>query len=403
MQTTIQQRLRMFDGIEIDDVPERFAFECYGLRSLLVTHRSIALPLKTSLPLIVALSELETNSTCTRVITASTSDKRWGAVVSKRMVVCVLAKAFLGLLPIVKDSLPFGNWFDKPPGRQAMNMAAYVTNGEKIKHLLNYFDIMGRMLPIYGDWTIYYILHISLERDLKSVTIEPNTRMGSLQMERGDMFAIANKINNVSVVDFANAKLGGGIFGEGSVQEEVMFVQFPELLYALSLDPGIMYDRETWHIGGVNRFSVAPSYDKYSITFGGIAVDAALRNIPHTVHVIAMDALPESKRKRRFGRDAKQAFHRELLKAISGFTYAKNNNKTVVSGLWGAGVFHNPKEMQLQIQWLAATYAKKNLILVADKKSSAYMEKLKNANPSWRDVYNDTLYRFQEQLDASNA
>jgi hypothetical protein len=35
------------------------------------------------------------------------------------------------------------------------------------------------------------------------------------------------------MVDFANKRIGGGILGHGSVQEEIMFCMFPELMVTM--------------------------------------------------------------------------------------------------------------------------------------------------------------------------
>jgi hypothetical protein len=32
------------------------------------------------------------------------------------------------------------------------------------------------------------------------------------------------------MIDFANKKLGGGVLGNGAVQEEILFCMFPELV-----------------------------------------------------------------------------------------------------------------------------------------------------------------------------
>jgi len=64
-------------------------------------------------------------------------------------------------------------------------------------------------------------------------------------------------------VDFANEYLGGGVLGQGCVQEEILFVIYPECLVGLLLCER-MAANEALVIRGVERFS---NYTGYASTF----------------------------------------------------------------------------------------------------------------------------------------
>jgi hypothetical protein len=64
-------------------------------------------------------------------------------------------------------------------------------------------------------------------------------------------------------VDFANRYIGGGVIGNGCVQEEIRFVISPELLVSLLVCP-LLLDHEALLFVGCERFS---NYSGYSKTF----------------------------------------------------------------------------------------------------------------------------------------
>ena len=72
-------------------------------------------------------------------------------------------------------------------------------------------------------------------------------------------------------MDFANKFIGGGVLGNGCVQEEIIFVLSPELitsiLFCESLD-----DNEAIQIKGAERFSVYEGYGE-SFKWSGDYID----------------------------------------------------------------------------------------------------------------------------------
>lgn len=55
-------------------------------------------------------------------------------------------------------------------------------------------------------------------------------------------------------VDFANRKVGGGVLRDGCVQEEILFVLYPELICARLFTEALEED-EALLITGVERFN----------------------------------------------------------------------------------------------------------------------------------------------------
>lgn len=64
-------------------------------------------------------------------------------------------------------------------------------------------------------------------------------------------------------VDFANKYLGGGVLGQGCVQEEILFMIYPELMCA-RLFTEVLLDNECMLMLGCERFNY---YSGYSSTF----------------------------------------------------------------------------------------------------------------------------------------
>ena len=84
-------------------------------------------------------------------------------------------------------------------------------------------------------------------------------------------------------MDFANKFIGGGSFNTGSVQEEILFLIYPELSVSVLICER-MLDHEAYFIGNVKRFSDYTGYGK-TLEFSKAYVDGGKKDI------IAIDAL----------------------------------------------------------------------------------------------------------------
>lgn len=187
-------------------------------------------------------------------------------------------------------------------------------------------------------------------------------------------------------VDFANADLGGGIFGDGLVQEEVMCAEMPELANAAAV-----FDKENLHIRTskdrgpmagspvpwmfthVNRVMEVTAYgndpsdpQKHTLAEKTAALNADDHALPYkngqgktvnptVVNILAM-AAPHLN-------DAKDATREETVKDlfntfVAGFQVVKENagGKTVLihTGAVGCGDFKNNRCVVYVLQRLAA-------------------------------------------------
>jgi hypothetical protein len=81
--------------------------------------------------------------------------------------------------------------------------------------------------------------------------------------------------------DFANCCLGGGVLGTGCVQEEIMFVVYPELLVGMLMFDTMQAD-EAIEIIGAERFAQYAGYAR-SFRFTGDYVDTTPRDAMGTL------------------------------------------------------------------------------------------------------------------------
>ncbi|KAJ4458840.1 putative poly glycohydrolase family protein [Paratrimastix pyriformis] len=189
-------------------------------------------------------------------------------------------------------------------------------------------------------------------------------------------------------VDFANKLVGGGVLGNGAVQEEILFTIFPELLLTRLLCEELD-DCETLVMRGVERFS---RYSGYSDTFAYTAdfVDQApisagarlrcpasspralrreinkVRHLPPP-HPVPSPGLPESTAfscvpilSREFTSLSRRAAALPfpvpaMLQAYCGFSAARPG-QPVATGHWGCGAFHGQPELKAIVQLMALSH-----------------------------------------------
>ncbi|KAM3140813.1 hypothetical protein pb186bvf_007040 [Paramecium bursaria] len=141
------------------------------------------------------------------------------------------------------------------------------------------------------------------------------------------------------IVDFANKKIGGGVLGYGSVQEEILFLIHPELIVLLLFTPQLQ-DNEALIVEGVTRYI---DYDGYAENFKF----ANLNKEQKTLKFICIDAVNYSEQKS----SQYDSYQREILKARVGFSKCEK----ICTGKWGCGVFQGDWQLKLVIQWIAAS------------------------------------------------
>ncbi len=177
-------------------------------------------------------------------------------------------------------------------------------------------------------------------------------------------------------VDFANKQLGGGVFSNGFVQEETMFLETPELADAAALprpiitrtgtDPGVLQGSPTpWVFQNANRvMNLDPhvvGHDHWK-TIPLAQLDAADGRLPaaQRINVLAMAAPKLSQT----GPKASLPIVKDLFNTFgAGFLLARglggNQAVRVHTGPIGAGVFYNDRTVVYVMQRLAAQWVGK--------------------------------------------
>jgi poly(ADP-ribose) glycohydrolase len=169
---------------------------------------------------------------------------------------------------------------------------------------------------------------------------------------------IEDNANGMLHVDFANKSIGGGVLGEGCVQEEIRFALCPEMIVS-RLFTEELADNESLMITGAERFS---SYTGYGRTFRWDSdfKDTAPRDDWGRLYneIVAIDAkvfgsLPPQLTERNL--------RRELDKAYCGFY--KNGDarelNAVATGNWGCGAFGGDHRLKALLQLMAAAQARR--------------------------------------------
>ncbi|XP_065332059.1 poly(ADP-ribose) glycohydrolase-like isoform X2 [Cloeon dipterum] len=162
-------------------------------------------------------------------------------------------------------------------------------------------------------------------------------------------------------MDFANKYLGGGVLGQGCVQEEIRFAICPELI-AGCLFNKVMLEKEAIIICGAQQFC---KYDGYGSSFQWESNfnDVTPRDASGRlcVSVVALDAIPF------YGRKSRQYevsnMDRELNKAYAGFMVDEGAESIpVATGNWGCGVFGGDPKLKSVLQLLAASECGRDLV-----------------------------------------
>jgi hypothetical protein len=239
-----------------------------------------------------------------------------------------------------------------PPSEDHPALALRLLDGDKDDHLaklrciLAYFDRLGaRRAP--GQLVVE---RIRLPPRGSQRWLDDTAVLTPLTVvERG---TIEDQHGHLQV-DFANRRLGGGVLGNGSTQEEIMFAVAPEHLLAMIVSARLA-DDEAIRVRGAERWSRTRGYGR-SLAYAGPLEDPAPRDPDGAPDVtsVAIDAIDWSRGDPR-AQFAEAALLRELDKARAGFR-ADAPARPVATGNWGCGVFAGDPPLKAVLQWLAAS------------------------------------------------
>jgi len=301
--------------------------------------------------------------------------KNHTVTLTKSQVLCLFCCGMLGILPYPKASK---TWMkaqrdaDKPAhtGRRgrfpsltlvrlyaSFSATTYQSTLHKLYCMLHYVVQMQDRdlhmgIPPSGD-----VIHYTRLVAARGHTLPDNLRhrKGYLcAVHMHDRGSIEDAGTEYLQADFANKYIGGGVVGNGCVQEEIRFAISPECLVSLTLCE-VMEKNEAIVIRGTERFCAYSGYSR-SFRFAGPYTDRVDHKQGAIVAVDAVDFSGQVNAQYKWG-----YMKRDLGKALTGFTYTSTffgrPMRGVATGNWGCGAFKGQVALKFLIQWVAVSIA----------------------------------------------
>ncbi|CAG9802342.1 unnamed protein product [Chironomus riparius] len=283
----------------------------------------------------------------------------------------ILANAFLCTFPrrnTTKRESEYGNYPD-------INFHK-LFNGEdqkvieKLKCIINYFERVIKEMPK----GILTFTRRSIQRNQFPNWKEEIKTFQNLKYS----ITSENKIEDASgmlQVDFANKAIGGGVLGNGAVQEEIRFCMNPELIVA-RLFTECLENEESFIMIGTEQFN---SYFGYATNFrfaGNFIDKTESDNFRRKkCQIVAIDAFRYDNYKEQF---TEANLIRELNKAYSGFYNQYKSKQAIASGFWGCGAFNGHPIKSALIQLMACRMTRRYLVFFTfnDEEMKLYLENL---------------------------
>ncbi|PIK41639.1 putative poly(ADP-ribose) glycohydrolase [Apostichopus japonicus] len=308
------------------------------------------------LPGMVQLA-LELPNICTQPIPLLKQNINQTIFLSQQQLASLLANAFFCTFPrrnaqqkkseyAAYPDINFNRLFD---GRSARKQ-------EKLKCIINYFR---RVITKTPCGTVSFT-----RRSIHSADTYPNweqsqAKFGKLHVS--SVGKIETEGTGMLQLDFANSSVGGGVLGQGCVQEEIRFLICPELIVS-RLFTEVLGKHECLIIKGAEQYN---SYSGYANSFRwtGNHADKTPRDKwrRRETEIVALDALHFRQAEQQY---QPEKMKRELNKAFCGFN---ENDKpeahvpAVATGNWGCGAFGGNPRLKALIQLMAAAETKRDV------------------------------------------
>ncbi|KAM6916376.1 poly(ADP-ribose) glycohydrolase [Xenentodon cancila] len=285
---------------------------------------------------------------CTMPIPLLKSRMNHSLTLSQEQIACLLANAFFCTFPRRNSrkseycnypEINFYRLFEGPSTRKI----------EKLKTLLCYFRRVTQTKP-KGLVTF----------TRQTLNSPPNWESSQTQLTRLHITCegtIEDDGYGMLQVDFANRFVGGGVTGQGLVQEEIRFLINPELIVSRLFTEALEHN-ECLIITGTEQYS---KYDGYAESYKW--EDSYKDETPRDdwqrrcTEIVAIDALKYRHFLEQF---LPEKMTRELNKAYCGFYRNNANTKhlsAVATGNWGCGAFGGDTRLKALIQLMAAAEA----------------------------------------------
>lgn len=286
-------------------------------------------------------------------------------ILSRRQCLCLIAHMFFDTVLEQDNSLlPFAINYNR----------LLYKNNETIKTLFNYFqrvEIEDRQSREEGvsNLDTQYVSIVRISKDFEDEELFEKAWSNCTDRLCDVKFNEEGRIEDhpdAIQVDFANESLGGFFLMHTFTQEDIIFINSPELVPAV-LFTELLLDKEAVLMIGAQRYSDYIGY-LHSYKFKSDFVDT--REVDKLGRknswITAIDALNLNFMKS--AETSLQNILRELNKAYIGFKceeYDKtelNECKPVSTGNWGTGAFFGDYELKFLIQWLACSRAGRDMI-----------------------------------------
>ncbi|XP_055301564.1 poly(ADP-ribose) glycohydrolase-like [Sitodiplosis mosellana] len=275
---------------------------------------------------------------------------------SQKQIACLLANAFLCTFPH-RNEYRRGEYRSYP----SINFGElYAADGdqtiEKIRCIYNYFRRVCSQMP---TGVVTFTRRSIPDEELPQWDQIEKTFSGT-QLHVTNDGKIENDGKGLLQVDFVNKFVGGGTLGRGCVQEEILFVIYPELICS-RLFTERFGNNECMIIVGCERFN---NYEGYASTFKwtGDCNDETPLDLcrRRKSAIVAIDAENFSNKAQQYQKDMLKC---ELNKAFIGFKYDMSGRAPgVTTGKWGCDIFGGDKHLKSLLQLMACCITDRPLV-----------------------------------------
>ncbi|KAF5906899.1 poly(ADP-ribose) glycohydrolase-like isoform X2, partial [Clarias magur] len=279
---------------------------------------------------------------------------------SQEQISCLLANAFFCTFPHRNTNQP-GSEYSNFPTINFSSLFAELSprKFQKLRALFHYFNTVTNE-ETKPDGLVTF-KRISIPLNLCPQWSKSTEHLTNLRVYPEGSIEEMGK--GMLQVDFAAKAVGGGVLGNGMVQEEILFMQCPELIVA-RLFTEKLADNECLKITGAQRYSKTHGYSDTFEWYSTYMDETKSKDKwkRHYCQIVAIDALKFNNERDQY---TEKNIKRELFKAFVGFSGDRNvphdYTPAVATGNWGCGAFKGDPMLKALIQMMAAAAAHRDV------------------------------------------